>query len=73
MKLIVLALIFQSGILPRAETPRDLDIVRHHCSEYAHLAEATEKGLGTIALSNWFRCTYLVPCSHLSNIYKIVF
>ena len=21
-------------ILPRAEVPRDLDIVRHHCSEY---------------------------------------
>ena len=25
------------AILPRAEVPRDLDIVRHHCSEYGIL------------------------------------
>ena len=42
-------------------------------SRSSRLAEATQKALGTNALSNWFRCMYLVPSSHLSNIYKIVF
>ena len=39
-------------------------------SRSSRLAETTEKALGTIAPSNWFRCLYLVPSSHLSNIYS---